>query len=119
MGESGKIILSFSIIPSPYCRSTNPVLADGHILVDPTWRGKGVGLQITKLMLRLIKDIGYEGAVTDTFITNIPMYKIFMSAGFNPVAYIPKSAYVKGKGWTDSVLLYKGLTDNLSVLAKL
>merc|ERR1711976_284891 len=116
---SDKIVLSFSITPSPYCRSSTPLVADGYILVDPSLRGKGVGFQTVKLMLRLIKDIGYEGCVSDTFMTNVPMYKLMVGTGFNPVAYIPKCAFVKGKGWTDAVVLYKGLTDNLRILAKL
>ena len=46
--ETGTLFSSSFVYRSPLCRSLNPVLNSGFIIVDPRYKGRGVATKVAK-----------------------------------------------------------------------
>ena len=116
--KTNKLLAIISISPAAFCRSVKPPVADAYILLNPNFRGKGAGTDLLKVCLTLMRDLGYKGILTDTFLTNVRMFSILKKLGFNTVAYIPNGAQVKGVGWTDMIIQFKEFNENWDCFAQ-
>ena len=52
----------------------------------------------------------WQGCLTNCFITNVESARVLEEEGFLIVGCIPDSGVLDGKGWVDSLLLYKDLS---------
>jgi len=116
--NTGAILFTFSITSTVYCRSSNPVMADSYMLISPNNRGKSIGLDMVRITLKVMRDLGYKGVVSDTFLSNQAMFRLMHKIGMNTVAYIPNGAKVQGIGWTDMVIMHRNLEENEQHFAK-
>ena len=116
---TSKALMYFSVMPSTYCRSSDPVAADLYSIVDPSSRGEGLGMEAARLCLRLAYDLGYHSVVTDVFLTNRTAWKILLACGFSSVGYIPQASYLAGSGWSDCAVMHKDLSVDTHHFAKL
>ena len=59
--ETGKLVGGFMFFRSPLARSTEPTHSGGFILVNPNYRGKGMGEKLLIFMAFLAIEMGYTG----------------------------------------------------------
>lgn len=117
--HDSQIILSFSLTPSILCRSADPQLADPYLVVGQGYRKKGIGYEAAALMLRITKDLGYSGLVTDVISDNAPALIIMKNIGFAVVGHIPDAVTTDDVQYNDVVICFKDLVDRSGYCAKL
>ena len=49
---TSRILVAASILPNILCRSVDPQLADPYIIVDHHFQKKGIGSEVSRLMVR-------------------------------------------------------------------
>ena len=92
--------------PSSICR-TDSVLVSGYIALEPDCRHKGIETQLMRLVEKLTQQLNFEGVLMDVFRTEFEFMSLLMDMGYTVTGSLPKCGFVKGKGHTDSLLLYK------------
>lgn len=90
---------------SAFARSSRPVLHDQWAMVNPDFSGLALGRVSTQEMGRVLHKAGYQGMMTDAFLTAPFAYRVNMTMGGVGVGVIPYAACVKTFGWTDVVCL--------------
>ena len=90
--ETLQIQLVASITPSAFCRSMDPLFCDQYMVVGPGCRGKGLGLETSRLLHKICKSLGYIGVMVDYLSNNLGSVRITEKLGAAHAANIPKSA---------------------------
>ena len=90
--ETSQIQLVASITPSAFCRSMDPLFCDQYMVVGPGFRGKGLGLETSRLLHKICKSLGYIGVMVDYLSNNLGSVRITEKLGAAHAANIPKSA---------------------------
>ncbi|CAH1789238.1 unnamed protein product, partial [Owenia fusiformis] len=108
--NTGELVGSQCVIPGRFGRTTKPCLAGFPIVLDKRFRGKGNFIQFMMMHGLFCYELGFAGSIGDTFVGNT---SVLMKAGgldgttSNTItATIPYTAFVNGKGWQDSSLMY-------------
>ena len=112
---TGKRIGAILTSPSWYNRSKSNPLGDLDIIFDPEFKGNGNGLEFQALGMALVKACGYKGLFSDIFESNMPVVKTSIKNKFSFVGVLPRTALLKGKGWTDSLFCYRDCEDIVSL----
>ena len=62
---------------------------------------------LVEAMINISKELKFEGLLLDVYQTEWKFMGLLMDMGFKVTGSLPKCGYVKGKGYVDSILLYK------------
>ena len=103
------ILVAVSIVPSIFCRSVNPLLADPFLVVDEGFQAQGLGMEVCQLMLRFTRELGYVGVLADYLADNEAAGKMQGKLGFTVTGCIPKGARGMDNKVVDLFLCYKHL----------
>ena len=102
--KSGTLIGGWLFFRSPLARSTEPAHTGGFILVNPKYRGEGLGEKLLIFMAFMAMDMGYTGMygrVAVTARTIVPSRR----AGAKYYGVIPNSLKVLGREeWVDDIV---------------
>lgn len=58
----------------------------GHVLVDPSHRGRGLGRWLVEALLALAAERGCDRVTLNVFDVNMPALRVYERAGFSEVA---------------------------------
>lgn len=105
--EDGKTVAIMYVGPSPYCRSAKPVQADGYVLVDQRFGGRGTGAFLGRLYMRIAYELGYTGCLSDSFLCNIPVMKLIRILRYFVLGTLWKGGFLAGRGYSDVVCFYR------------
>ncbi|CAH1789389.1 unnamed protein product [Owenia fusiformis] len=115
MKVKGHLVGSMAVIPCRFVRSAFPNIGAGPMLVDKQYRGKGNFSKLLLLHALFCKELGYEGSMGDTFATSKSVLNVAgglkSDTGSEILARIPRTGYIANKGWTDSYIMYRDLSD--------
>ncbi|CAH1790011.1 unnamed protein product [Owenia fusiformis] len=104
---SNDIVGMFTCIPSKYSRTQMSQFAAGPSIMKHGYRGIGIYGNIRDMSEDLAKELGYQGILGDMLEINQPIIDSYERYGYKLVAKIPRSSFVKGKGWVAAVAFYK------------
>ncbi len=106
----GNIVGASIYGPSILSRGTDKSLANCYVAVSPTNQRQGIGSALIQFSLGLVKQQGYKGCVSDTFVNNHAGLELLRKHKYMFTGSMPMCAYVKGAGPIDSIIAYKQLT---------
>ena len=112
--QTGTLFASSFVYRSPLCRSLNPVVNSGFIIVDPRYKGRGVATKVAEYVDVFSVQMGDYGHTSRTAVSArhaVP----FIQSGRSPLGIIPRSLYVEGLGWMPDLIFYNGYTKNESI----
>lgn len=112
-----KIVAAAIFGASNVCRSATPELACLYVIVDPLIRCVGIGRAVQAYMERFVLERGFKGVLSDIFATNKAGISMSMNAGYIVTGSLPNCGYIKGKGMTNSLLVYKRFDDSFWIQA--
>ena len=112
--QTGTLYASSFVYRSPLCRSLNPVVNSGFIIVDPRYKGRGVATKIAEyvdVFSVQMGDYGHTSRIAVSARHAVP----FIQSGRSPIGIIPRSLYVDGLGWMPDLIFYNGYTKNENI----
>ena len=92
--------------PSSITR-TDSIIMSGYIILDLGHHLLGLESILVEAMINISKELKFEGLLLDVYQTEWKFMGLLMDMGFKVTGSLPKCGYVKGKGYVDSILLYK------------
>ena len=110
--REGDIIGAAVVGPSNLCRGDKPEVASVYIYLLHSFRGKGLGREMSDIIYKTLKDLGWKGILTQVLVTGNYPFQFLEKLGYISVGFLPYSAYVKGLGWTNSAVYYKDFTSS-------
>ena len=92
--------------PSSITR-TDSIIMSGYIILDHDHQFLGLESILVEAMINISKELNFEGLLLDVYQTELKFIGLLMDMGFKVTGSLPKCGFVKGKGYVDSILLYK------------
>lgn len=92
-------------LTSSTVRSLRPVVHDLWTFVNPKYAGLGIGRKSVSEIMRIFKKAGYQAMVSDLFLSAPIAWRTFSYTGGTAVGFIPYASFMKGYGWTDTVIV--------------
>ena len=92
--------------PSSICR-TDSIIISGYVILDQRYQFQGLESVLVETIIDISKKLSFEGVLLDVYRTEWKFIGLLMDMGFKVTGSLPKCGYLKGKGYIDSVLLYK------------
>lgn len=92
--------------PSAICR-TESVVMGAYVLLKAKSAYQAIATALVDKLTRIAKILNYEGLILDVYRTEMEFVALMLDMGFKIVGSLPDCGYVKGRGYTDSLLLYK------------
>ncbi len=103
--ESGEPIAGFYVKPNFPGRSSH--VCNAGFVVQKEWRNEGIGAFMTKLYLRIARDLGYKGSFFNlVYVTNENAISVYERFGFKVTGVVPKAGRLKDLGYVDAKQLY-------------
>jgi len=85
-------------------------ICNAGFIVQPEYRGKGIGKLMGEKMLEIAANLGYKAVMFNlVFASNIASIKIWQSLGFELIGRIPAAAHLKDGRVVDALMFYKDL----------
>lgn len=85
-------------------------IANAGFIVQPSWRGRGMGRLMGEAMLELAARRGYTAVMFNlVFASNIPSLNLWLSLGFETIGRIPHAAHLSDGRFVDALMLYRAL----------
>ena len=106
---AGKIHATSIFGPSTLSRAVKTVLATNYVAVDKSSVKLKIGQTLLEHSLKILKNEGYKGIISDTYIENHKMLRLLKKLNFGFRGSLPQCAYIKGYGPSDSLIVYKDL----------
>lgn len=104
--EAGALVGAFCLRPNHPGRCSH--VANGGFLVEPQWRGRGLGRQMGQAMIALATEAGYEAIQFNlVFEVNVASRRLADSLGFRVIGQIPKAARLPSGQYTDALIYYR------------
>ena len=89
-------------------------ICNAGFIVDPRYRGQGIGRWMGTSVLPLAKALGYRAIMFNlVFETNTPSITLWRSLGFETIGRIPKAVRLNDDRDVDALMFYRNL-ENLS-----
>ena len=92
----------------PY-RTQNPDVVEASVVIAKEFRGRGISQEMSYMNDYMYAELGFKGVLSDTAIVNVPMLESQQKSGYRRVGVSPKSCYLEGQGFIDSVYSYKSI----------
>lgn len=89
--EEGKVV-GWMSLQAFYGRPAYNATAEISIYLDETMRGKGIGAEILRHAMNATARLGIKTLLGFIFAHNTPSMKLFMNAGFEKWAHLPRIA---------------------------
>ena len=115
MGEKntsvpGEVLGAFYLKPNFPGRCSH--ICNAGFIVQPRWRGQGIGRLMGEAMLQLAASRGYRAVMFNlVFETNIPSLNLWQSLGFEMIGRIPNAAHLADGQEVDALMLYRSLRE--------
>ncbi|MBD2344156.1 GNAT family N-acetyltransferase [Anabaena subtropica] len=112
-GENGTqkpptILGSFYIKPNFPGRCSH--ICNAGFIVQPGWRGQGIGRFMGESMLLVAAQLGYKAVMFNlVFETNIPSITLWQSLGFDIIGNIPDAVKLADKKVVKALIMYRAL----------
>ena len=110
--QEGKLVAAVVFGPTFLCRSPNSGQLGGYIIVEKGCRGQGIGTNLLLYCIGHAQRLGFKAILSDVFTTNDVAMQLILRAGFHVIGTLPYCAYLKGSGYTDSLVVYKEFNTN-------
>lgn len=83
----------------------------GYAVIDEAYRRRGYAHDMITICEEIARDFGVRNILSDILISpsGMPGFHLAISAGYTTTGQLPKCAYLKDVGLTDSLLIYKRL----------
>ena len=105
---SGEIVAAFYLKPNFPGRSSH--ICNAGFIVQPSWRGRGVGRFMGETMLEIAPNLGYKAVMFNlVFETNVPSLRLWKNLGFETIGRIPKAVRLSKRRMVDALILYRRL----------
>jgi len=82
----------------------------GIAIIDG-YKDIGLGTEMMKILLEKAKESGYRMVILGVYADNLRAIHLYEKFGFVKAGTIPKYAYFEGKGFVDSITMYKFLQE--------
>ena len=106
------ILGAFYIKPNFSGRANH--ICNAGFIVDPRYRGQGIGRFMGTSVLPLAKAMGYEAMMFNlVFATNTASIALWNSLGFDTIGRIPNAVRLADDRYVDALMFYRNL-ENLS-----
>lgn len=87
-------------------------ICNAGFIVQPRWRGQGMGRLMGEAMLKLAAQKGYSAVMFNlVFATNIPSIRLWESLGFETIGRISGAVQLSGGRVSDALMMYRSLSD--------
>jgi len=111
LAETGERIAAQMYYSANYNRGTEQRMVDTAMVVDPRFKGVGIGREMMNMWFGICKELGYKAALTSVMLNNPPSFAMARANDMAWVGAIPFAGFMKGVGWTTTALCYKPLDD--------
>ena len=106
--KDNKLVGDTEIIRNPGRSFTTGTF--GIAIIDG-YRDVGLGTEMMKIILEKAKEAGYRMVILNVYADNLRALHLYEKFGFVKAGTIPKYAYFEGKGFVDSITMYKFLQE--------
>jgi len=103
-----KLIGDAEIVRNPGRSSSTGTLG---ISIIEGYRGIELGTEMMRILLEKAKEAGYRMVILNVYADNLRAIHLYEKFGFVKAGTIPKYAYFEGKGFVDSITMYKFLQE--------
>lgn len=104
----GEVLGAFYLKPNFPGRCSH--ICNAGFIVQPRWRGEGIGRLMGEAMLDIATSLGYEAVMFNlVFASNIPSINLWQSLGFQTIGRIPNAARLADGQMVDALMLYRPL----------
>ncbi|MGK7912770.1 MAG: N-acetyltransferase family protein [Synechococcus sp.] len=104
------ILGAFYIKPNFSGRASH--ICNAGFIVEPRYRGQGIGRFMGTSVLPLAKALGYEAIMFNlVFVTNTASISLWQSLGFDTIGRIPNAVCLDGDRYVDALMFYRNLED--------
>jgi L-amino acid N-acyltransferase YncA len=91
-------------------------VANAGFIVDPEWRGKGLGQLLGVTMLRYAKELGYRSVLFNlVFSENVTARRLWQKLGFQELGVIPGAVLKNDGTYQDAIIMWRSLEENFRV----
>jgi GNAT superfamily N-acetyltransferase len=106
----GEVLAAFYLKPNFPGRCSH--ICNAGFIVQPRWRGQGIGRFMGEAMLELAASRGYTAVMFNlVFETNSPSLNLWQSLGFQNIGRIPDAARLSDGQVVDALMLYRSLCE--------
>ena len=105
--HENNILLGVAVFGPSSITRTDSIIMSGYIILDLDHHFLGLESILVEAMINISKELKFEGLLLDVYQTEWKFIGLLMDMGYKVTGSLPKCGYVKGKGYVDSILLYK------------
>ncbi|MEL7083472.1 MAG: N-acetyltransferase [Cyanobacteria bacterium P01_A01_bin.3] len=110
IGAPGSILGAFYIKPNFSGRASH--ICNAGFIVEPRYRGQGIGRFMGTSVLPLAKALGYRAIMFNlVFASNTASIALWKSLGFDTIGRIPNAVRLAGDRYVDALMFYRNLED--------
>ncbi|AFY49303.1 acetyltransferase [Nostoc sp. PCC 7524] len=103
-----EVLGSFYVKPNFPGRCSH--ICNAGFIVQPGWRGQGIGRLMGESMLEIAANLGYAAVMFNlVFETNIPSITLWQSLGFDIMGSIPQAAKLADGQMVNALMMYRAL----------